>query len=327
MAYVSGGGTKPFVGDIDTGTPIRIGGRFCSSSCGGIVPGAIDEFEIFDRVLAPNEVQGIYLSDRDGKCFCGDHMKCYKIRDTRKFVAEVDLESRFGLEAGCRLKSPAVEYCVPVGKKVVAMSPSGGAPVDGVCLTQEQLCYKLRCDPPVPAASSVTDQFGSHDVTPRKAVKLCAPVPRPTMAAPTTTSTSSTSSTSTSSSTQPCPTATSTTTSTTLPPPWPPCSDPSVTSPQCDGACPVGMMCVDLGSGSCDCAPAGGLACGLAQGPPQCWGECPLDPDTGLEQTCKQAFRCSVSLDKCRPLVLPCPLPEDSCDPLCTCFPPEPIDE
>ncbi len=64
-------------------------------------------------------------------------------------------------------------------------------------------------------------------------------------------------------------TPTTTTTSTTIVTGKPPCGD--ATAPLCDGHCPPGMMCIDLGF--CGCAPTGG-PCGTI-GPPLCLGDCP----------------------------------------------------
>ncbi len=48
--------------------------------------------------------------------------------------------------------------------------------------------------------------------------------------------------------------------------------------PQCDGVCPLGLVCADAG-GACDCLPAGGFTpCedpGNPFGSPLCYGDCP----------------------------------------------------
>src|SRR5207253_559801 len=48
----------------DSGAPFGIGGR----SGGLLFSGLIDEVEVFNRALSPNEIVNIYLADSAGKC-------------------------------------------------------------------------------------------------------------------------------------------------------------------------------------------------------------------------------------------------------------------
>lgn len=52
---------------------------------------------------------------------------------------------------------------------------------------------------------------------------------------------------------------------------YPPCN--AAVGPMCDGICPPGDSCVDMGA-FCGCLPAA-PPCGALAGPPQCWGDCP----------------------------------------------------
>lgn len=61
---------------------------------------------------------------------------------------------------------------------------------------------------------------------------------------------------------------------------FPPCN--GSLPPMCDGACPPGDACVDMG-GICNCVPVAGEPCGLVAGPPMCWGDCPPDKPVCVE--------------------------------------------
>ncbi len=53
-------------GSLTNTSPLRMGSR--SSTVTGLYPGAMDEVELFPRVLTPTEVQGLYLARSSGKC-------------------------------------------------------------------------------------------------------------------------------------------------------------------------------------------------------------------------------------------------------------------
>ena len=94
-----------------------------------------------------------------------DHLKCYKIKDPNKFKGIVDLNTaQFGDELGCKIVIKAKFFCAPASKVVV---DSGGLPilpVVGQDLTNDQVCYKIKCDKPFPPDTDVIDQFGSRTV-------------------------------------------------------------------------------------------------------------------------------------------------------------------
>jgi hypothetical protein len=66
-------------------------------------------------------------------------------------------------------------------------------------------------------------------------------------------------------------TTTPASTSTTIPNPTA-CDD---TFPVCDGDCPAGLACGDIGLSRCGCVPVTGTPCGSAASP-SCLGDCPL---------------------------------------------------
>jgi hypothetical protein len=93
----------------------------------------------------------------------------------------VDLDSpQFGLEPGCKIRK-AKKFCVPVKKVVdtantlVNKQPVVLMPVAGQNLVDDYICYKVVCNPPVPPATQVTDQFDTRTLTFRKAFEVCVP--------------------------------------------------------------------------------------------------------------------------------------------------------
>jgi hypothetical protein len=61
-------------------------------------------------------------------------------------------------------------------------------PVDGQNLTQNRICYKVRCPQSAPVAADVTDQFGNRGLERRRAFLLCTPTQEGPQTTTTTTS-------------------------------------------------------------------------------------------------------------------------------------------
>jgi putative metal-binding protein len=108
-----------------------------------------------------------------------DHMKCVTVRDSLVVKGKVDLEALradFGLEAGCRISKTGL-LCTPVAKTVVEsnLPPIPGS--TGEPLTGDLICYKAACprDPTPTPAQIRGDQFGTHELVPKKTKWLCAP--------------------------------------------------------------------------------------------------------------------------------------------------------
>ncbi len=111
-----------------------------------------------------------------------DHLKCYKIKDKTKFVAEATLtalQAEFGAE-DCKIKGKAKLLCAPVNKDVTTFEDKsdekfGHAPFAGPDLTFDRICYKLKCPGLEIDALEVTDQFGTRMVEKFKPAMLCTP--------------------------------------------------------------------------------------------------------------------------------------------------------
>jgi len=109
-----------------------------------------------------------------------DHLKCYKVKETKKVNLQgiVDLDSpQFGLEPGCKIKG-VTKFCVPVTKTVdltrttINKQPVTLMPVIGQGLVDDYICYKIKCDN-VDRTTNVKDQFATRTFVKFKAQELC----------------------------------------------------------------------------------------------------------------------------------------------------------
>ncbi len=112
-----------------------------------------------------------------GPARAADHLQCFKIKDDAAkvaYTADIDPSDPVfaSVSPGCSIRVPAKLLCVDAAKSNVVPSPPG-APA-GVSV-QKFLCYKTKCDK-LNAAASLTDQFGLHNITAKKAGLVCAPV-------------------------------------------------------------------------------------------------------------------------------------------------------
>jgi hypothetical protein len=120
-----------------------------------------------------------------------DHLKCYKIKDSRaKASYTADLGGLVS-EPGCLIKVPGTMLCVEATKANVNPPPPGGTDNSGPA--GRFLCYKVKCPKAVLTPLTWHDQFGTGTVTPSVPKMLCAPeilaTTTSTTAAPTTTTT------------------------------------------------------------------------------------------------------------------------------------------
>jgi hypothetical protein len=201
-----------------------------------------------------------------------DHYKCYKIRDTAKFKAVVDLnafQTQFNVDPMCEVKGRGKLFCVPVQKTVLKLAyPSGStlSPISmpGQDLADDRICYKVKC--PINGAilpEEVQDQFGRRDLLKFKVQYLCTnAIKTHFMQTTTTTSTTST-------------TLTGMTTTTTMPTGT--CQ--GAVAPMCNGACPnPADICQPVpGTNICDCFPQQS-PCSFDPTIGMCGGTCPT-PD------------------------------------------------
>ena len=222
-----------------------------------------------------------------------DHLKCFKAKDSAKFNAGATLsalQTQFGIDESCQIKGKGKLFCVPVTKQVTAFEDKSKAgipqvPITGQTLTDDRVCYKIKCPKSDIAPEVVTDQFGARSMGKFKAAFLCTPAIKG----------------------QPPSTTTTTTTTTTM---FPPCGNPlyqecdgtcpagewcgvnalneckcfgfacgtsspfALPAPECSGDCPPGEVCVDVDGTTCACATSPGTPC-TSSGEPQCDGDCP----------------------------------------------------
>lgn len=180
-----------------------------------------------------------------------DHLKCFKIKDSvAPFGATADLRpldsGAFDVDVDCTIKVRSRELCIPVDKDRTDEGPNLG--VAGQDLANAFLCYAVKCPAEtLPSAFTMSDQFGSRELSKLHTTRLCAPA----VAGP------------------PPPT-------TTLPAGTPrACTD--ATLPACDGTCgDQNITCIpDEAGTACMCKGVDTfLVCGLIAGAPDCYGTC-----------------------------------------------------
>ena len=229
-----------------------------------------------------------YANDRDY-----DHLKCFKIRDSLTdrrtiYLADIFPESPFASQSDCRLRLPAMHFCVNVAKENVQVNgePFATLPVPGAEEGRDYLCYDLKCDRDRLEVDAL-DQFGARPLRVRKSDFLCMPANK---IAPGST---------------PTPSATPTPTPTHTPPPPNPCrliidDGPQVTNGDrgslgfCGGDCPTGETCLaeagpNIDIDNCRCVPddqsCGERPIGTGAPFPMCGGLCPSP-----NQVCVQRF-------------------------------------
>jgi hypothetical protein len=106
-----------------------------------------------------------------------DHLECFKVKDSIKVEAVVDLPTLAGTPydaAGCKL-GKAKKWCTPAQKIVVSSTPPA-VPLPGPNLTSDYICYGIKC-PKVDLSTTATDQFGTHSLGKMKQGELCVPAP------------------------------------------------------------------------------------------------------------------------------------------------------
>lgn len=103
-----------------------------------------------------------------------DHLQCYKVADPTKLKGILDIDSpQLGLTTGCKI-SNAKLFCVPASKTV--RETSGRVlPVGGQTLSDDRVCYKIKCPKPFPPDQEVTDQFGNRVLGKLKPTIICTP--------------------------------------------------------------------------------------------------------------------------------------------------------
>jgi hypothetical protein len=104
-----------------------------------------------------------------------DHLDCFKVKDTLKSNAIVDLTTqRYGVESGCKVKVKSAMLCTPA-TKVLASSTAPALSFDGQSMTNSKLCYKVKCPKVVLPNPLVLDQFGQRTLSKLSPKILCTP--------------------------------------------------------------------------------------------------------------------------------------------------------
>ena len=115
-----------------------------------------------------------------------DHLKCYKVEDSRPKASYTADLGGLVPEPGCKVKLPAKLLCVETAKTNVQPSPSAGP---SGTPAGRFACYKLKCPKNVAPTVTWQDQFGAGTLTPGPAKLLCAPEIATTTTTVTTTTT------------------------------------------------------------------------------------------------------------------------------------------
>ena len=102
-----------------------------------------------------------------------DHLDCFRIEDGSAAEATVDLATLpFGVDEGCTVKAAARELCVPAPAHIVDGEMPEAA-LRGENLVEERVCYRIACPERELAPVTVSDRFGTRQVTVRKPRLLC----------------------------------------------------------------------------------------------------------------------------------------------------------
>jgi hypothetical protein len=191
-----------------------------------------------------------------------DHLKCYRVTaDPFINTNALSLNSpQFGVEQDCQLDGHSIEFCVPVCKTITTTPPPKGTGLVGQPLTDDYLCYGLKCaQNNAPRKLGVEDQFSARTVALGLADAICAPAAKLT------------------------------------PPPscgFVPGENP--TAAQCGGACPADEACkftpekrsaTGVTPATCACVGPPATPCGTVAGTaaPVCGGACPETPNGALQ--------------------------------------------
>lgn len=187
-----------------------------------------------------------------------DHLKCFDIKDKLDLRGIVDLDSRqFGLEKNCRV-GKAVQFCVPVSKKVVA-SNVNPLPIHALGAPGDRICYRIECPPEPDQVLAVADQFGKRKILKQQARLLCTPalkIPVPAHCGFDSNGT---------------------------------CNGPCPANQEC-------RVLNQNGAIDCACIPTTPVPCGFdAAG--QCGGDCPIDPANPVPQNCSLFVKTDGTVD------------------------------
>jgi len=109
-----------------------------------------------------------------------DHYTCYKMKDTGKYEATVQMldSTVLGDSATCEVKVAGALYCVPTTEEIDS-SDVPTSPFPGPEMINDRICYKVKCDEKLTATPSVQDQYGTRVVEKLKRNMICTPALQP----------------------------------------------------------------------------------------------------------------------------------------------------
>jgi hypothetical protein len=109
-----------------------------------------------------------------------DHLECFKIKAGDKMKGTVNVDPgthpKIDPASGCTVLK-ASKYCVPVAKTVTLFegTTTQDASHVGQELTDDRICYKMKCPAAEVGTVSAHDQFGTHDFEKFKVSEICTP--------------------------------------------------------------------------------------------------------------------------------------------------------
>lgn len=103
-----------------------------------------------------------------------DDMRCRRVDASRVASIVVDLDTIFGVDAGCRVHGRARELCEPAYAADSSTGQARGAPAPTPA--SRHLCFRVRCPQrPLPVIG-VADRFGTRPVALQVPTRVCLPV-------------------------------------------------------------------------------------------------------------------------------------------------------
>ena len=103
-----------------------------------------------------------------------DHLKCFKMQDPLGLRGVVDIDAApVAAPHGCKLGKGRY-FCTPASNTVFNGNTQT-SPFPGRELSDDRICYNLRCPKPDPADQTVQDEFGPRTVAKLKPRLLCTP--------------------------------------------------------------------------------------------------------------------------------------------------------
>jgi hypothetical protein len=104
-----------------------------------------------------------------------DHLRCRRVETGSAAPASVDLQSRLGVDADCKIQFAARELCESAHDEEEARAAAATPEVRPVSI--ERLCYRVRCPRRAAREITVSDRFGDRSLSLRTPSLLCLAAP------------------------------------------------------------------------------------------------------------------------------------------------------